>query len=44
MNEKVKGTWGLVIINKDEPDKIVACRNGSPIVVGFNNHAIYVAS
>jgi glucosamine--fructose-6-phosphate aminotransferase (isomerizing) len=34
----------LVIINKDEPEKLAVCRNGSPILIGFSNSAIYVAS
>src|SRR5674476_580485 len=30
----IKGTYGLAIINKKEPDKIIAARLGSPLVLG----------
>jgi len=44
LDEKIKGTWGLVIMHKDEPEKLIVCRNGSPILIGFSQNAIYVAS
>lgn len=44
LKEKLQGTWGIVIINKEEPDKLVVCRNGSPLLVGLAPTAIYVAS
>lgn len=42
--EKIVGTWGLLIIHKDEPHKMVVSRNGSPILVGLHNDAYFVAS
>ena len=44
LKEKLRGTWGLVIMNKEEPDQIVACRNGSPLLVGLSHDAVYIAS
>jgi len=44
LKEKIIGTWGLVILNKDDPDKLVVCRNGSPLLVGLAQNAVYVAS
>lgn len=42
--EKIVGTWGLLVIHKDEPHKMVISRNGSPILVGLHKDAYYVAS
>ena len=44
LKEKLIGTWGLVILNKEDPDKLVVCRNGSPLLVGLAQNAVYVAS
>jgi glucosamine--fructose-6-phosphate aminotransferase (isomerizing) len=40
----VKGTYGLAIISADEPDKIVAARHGSPLVIGVGDNEYFVAS
>lgn len=42
--EKIKGSWGLIIMAKEDPEKLVVCRNGSPIVIGFSQNGIYVSS
>ena len=39
-----KPQWGIVIMDKDEPNKIWTSTNGSPILIGFNSEEIYVAS
>jgi glucosamine 6-phosphate synthetase-like amidotransferase/phosphosugar isomerase protein len=31
-----KPQWGVVIMDKNEPDKLWTTTNGSPILVGFN--------
>ena len=37
----LNGTYGLIILNLDEPNKIFCVRNGSPLLLGFDNeHAI----
>lgn len=41
---KVVGAYGLVIICKNEPDKIIAARKGSPLVIGVGNEEYFVAS
>lgn len=38
------GTYGLAIISKDEPDKIIAVRHGSPLVLGVKRNEYFVAS
>jgi glucosamine--fructose-6-phosphate aminotransferase (isomerizing) len=40
----LKGTYGLAIINKKEPNKIIAARLGSPLVLGLGNGEYVVAS
>lgn len=40
----VKGTYGIVAFTKDEPEKIVAARWGSPLVVGLGENETIIAS
>lgn len=41
---EVKGTYGLAVIYSAEPDKIVAARKGSPLVVGIGENENFLAS
>lgn len=41
---KLRGTWALVIINADYPNKIWITRNGSPLLLGFEDEFIMIAS
>jgi glucosamine--fructose-6-phosphate aminotransferase (isomerizing) len=38
------GTYGLAVITSDEPDKIVAARKGSPLLIGVGDNEFYIAS
>ena len=40
----VKGAYGLVVFTSDEPDKILATRNGSPLVIGLGEDETIIAS
>lgn len=40
----VEGTYGLVVVNIDEPFKIVGARNGSPLIVGIGEKEMFFAS
>ena len=41
---KVQGTYGLVAIDKREPEKIVAARNFSPLIFGLGQDEFIIAS
>ena len=41
---KVIGAYGLAIICKDEPDKLIAARKGSPLVIGVGEGEYFIAS
>lgn len=44
--ETLKGTWGVVLIFKCQPNKIYCFRNGSPINIGLSNisDSLFIAS
>jgi glucosamine--fructose-6-phosphate aminotransferase (isomerizing) len=41
---RLDGTWGLVIVNKSEPEKMYVARHGSPLVIGIGQGRNFVAS
>ncbi len=42
--QKLRGLFGMVLVHAGDPDKIVAVRNGPPIVVGVGDDEFLVAS
>ena len=42
--KRVRGTYGLAIISTREPDKIVAARLSSPLLIGEGKNAFIIAS
>ncbi|MDP1619684.1 MAG: glutamine--fructose-6-phosphate transaminase (isomerizing), partial [bacterium] len=42
--KKIRGTYGLAIINRKEPEKIIAARSGSPLVLGIGTGEFIIAS
>ena len=40
----LRGTYGIVVISKDDPNKIVAARSGSPLLIGVGKDEFLVAS
>jgi len=42
--KKIQGTYGLVIINSDEPQTLIAARNFSPLLIGLGDGEYIVAS
>jgi glucosamine--fructose-6-phosphate aminotransferase (isomerizing) len=43
LNEVI-GAYAIVVIDRREPDKLVAARKGSPLVIGIGKGEFYVAS
>lgn len=41
---KVVGAYGLAILCTDEPDKIIAARKGSPLVIGIGEGEYFIGS
>jgi len=41
---QVKGTYGLAVLCYDEPDKLIAARLGSPLVLGIGKNENFIAS
>jgi len=41
---KVIGAYAIVMISKSEPDKLVAARKGSPLVIGLGENEYFMAS
>lgn len=42
--KKVKGSYALGVISTKEPDKIVASKSGSPLVIGIGEREMFIAS
>ncbi len=40
----VEGTYGIAVLDLENPDQIVAARNGSPVVIGIGENEHFVAS
>ena len=38
------GAYGIVVMCTDEPDKLIAARKGSPLVIGVGNNEYFIAS
>lgn len=41
---KVTGTYGIAVVHAGEPDRIVAARQGSPLILGIGDGENFVAS
>ncbi|MDD5215654.1 MAG: glutamine--fructose-6-phosphate transaminase (isomerizing) [Methylococcales bacterium] len=41
---KLEGAYALAIMSSDEPDTLIACRKGSPLVIGVGIGEYFVAS
>ena len=42
--KEVKGSYAIAVIEKNNPDKIIVARNGSPLLIGLGDEANYIAS
>ena len=41
---KVTGTYGIIVISEYEPEKLFVARKGSPLVIGYGENEMLVAS
>lgn len=41
---RVVGAYAIVVFNRDEPNKLVAARKSSPLVIGLNGDEFFIAS
>ena len=41
---RLEGTWGLVILCSDTPNKMYCARHGSPLLIGYGDEFMMVAS
>ena len=42
--QRVDGAYGIVILNKDFPESMIAARKGSPLVLGVKEKEFFIAS
>jgi glucosamine--fructose-6-phosphate aminotransferase (isomerizing) len=42
--KRIRGMYAMVILYSDEPDKIIAARQGGPLVIGIGKGENYIAS
>lgn len=42
--EKMQGAYGIGVISRDEPDKMIAVRKDSPLIVGLGQGCNFIAS
>ncbi len=41
---EIVGTYGVVLMFEDEPDKLIAARLGSPLIIGIGKNEFFIAS
>ncbi len=41
---QVVGAYAIVVLNKNNPDQLIAARKGSPLVIGIGENEFYIAS
>ncbi len=42
--KRVEGTYGIAVVSRKEPDKLVAARKGSPLILGVCENGMILAS
>lgn len=41
---RLEGTFGLLVVSRDEPERIIAARRGSPLLLGIGDDEVVIAS
>jgi len=44
LEDKLEGTWALVIMNLDYKNKLFCCRHGSPLLIGISDDCAIISS
>lgn len=44
IQQKLIGTWGVVVLSKTSPNRLIAMKNGSPLLVGIGAKRMFIAS
>jgi glutamine---fructose-6-phosphate transaminase (isomerizing) len=42
--KQIVGTYGIAIVNSDNPEKIYVARKGSPLLIGIGDNEMFIAS
>ena len=42
--QEVVGAYGIIVMKNDEPDKLIAARHGSPLILGLSDNEKFIAS
>ncbi len=42
--KQIVGTYGIAVVNSDEPDKIYVAKKGSPLLLGIGENEMFIAS
>ena len=42
--QEVIGAYGIIVMKNDEPNKLIAARHGSPLILGLNDDEKFIAS
>ncbi len=42
--QRVEGAYAIIVMSKDDPEKLVAARKSSPLVVGMGDNEYFIAS
>ena len=40
----IEGTYGIAVVDSEQPDQLVVARNGSPVILGVGDKEMFVAS
>lgn len=42
--KEIEGAYGLAIVSLDEPDKLIAAKHGSPLIIGIGKEEYFITS
>jgi len=42
--QQLNGTYGIIVVDKNDPDRLYAVRNGSPLLIGISEEMVLISS